>query len=73
MAESILQKSQLRLQLETGTHPTSGKPVFKSKTFANLKPEATAEQMLTVANALAGLQEYPLAAVERVDQSKIQA
>jgi len=71
MAVARLIRSQLRLALDNGIHPTSGNVILKTKTFNNVKTDATADQLYAVAHALAGLQTLPLYGVERVDNSDI--
>lgn len=71
MAEQIVYRSQLRLHLDNGIHPTTGDTIIKSKTFNNVKTEVTAEQLFEVAQALASLQALPLYGIERVDTSEI--
>jgi len=71
MAESRLIKSQLRLIFEDGTHPETGDPVLKTKSFNNVKTDATADQMHTVGMALVELQTLPFYGVERYDNSEI--
>lgn len=66
MAQSLIQQSQLRLVFEVGTDET-GKPVYRRKNFNNIKVTATPEQLLSVSQALASLQTYPLAQIERND------
>lgn len=63
--------SQLRLVFYDGEDVLTGDPVFRTKSFNNVKTEATAEQLYIVANALQGLQERPLHLIERRDQSEI--
>lgn len=71
MATSTLIRSQLRLVLENGIHPTTGKVVYKTKSFSNIKTDANAEQLYAVAEAFVGLQTLPLFEVERADHSEI--
>ena len=73
MATSQTLKKQLRLVLEEGIHPTSGKPVYKNKTFNNIITTANAEQLLAVGTALAELQELPLHEINELDTSMISA
>ncbi|ALC90853.1 hypothetical protein AM500_14450 [Bacillus sp. FJAT-18017] len=70
MAQAILAQSTLRLVFETGVD-VKGEPIFKSKTFTNLKKEATPDQMHQAAIALAALCVDPLTSVERNDRSEI--
>lgn len=73
MAVIDLTKSSLKLNFETGVHPTSGAVVVKAKTFNNVKTDASADGLYAVAEAFAGLQELPLYTVERADSSEISA
>ncbi|RHW40281.1 DUF1659 domain-containing protein [Neobacillus notoginsengisoli] len=70
MAQALLAESRLRLSFETGVDE-KGKPVYKSKTFNNLKKEATPDQMHQAASAIAALCKDPLSTVERTDRSEI--
>jgi len=71
MAVATLQRSQMRLYFESGTHPETGDPIFKTKLFNNVKLDADAEQLLNVASALGNLQQFTLHEVERNDSSTI--
>lgn len=71
LATTNILKSQLRLVLENGYHPTTGEVMLKTKTFNNVKVDAEPEKLLAVAEAFAGLQQLPLFSVERLDQSEI--
>lgn len=70
MAQAKLAESKLRLVFEAGTD-SSGSPIYKAKTFSNIKKEATADQLLQVANALSVLCTDTLSRVERADSSEI--
>lgn len=72
MAVSTIEQSQLRLVLETGFDPVTQNPTFKRKTFNNVKANASAEGLYSVAESLASLQQFGLEKVERVDQVKIE-
>lgn len=71
MAVSTPVATTLRVLFENGTHPTSGKVVIKTKSFANVQTSATADQLFAVGNAFAALQTLPLYGIERYDQSEI--
>lgn len=66
MAQAVVQQSQLRLVFEAGVDE-AGKPVYKRKSFNNIKTGAAAEQLFTVSQALASLQTNPLVQIERSD------
>ncbi|KON86006.1 hypothetical protein AF332_03715 [Sporosarcina globispora] len=70
MAQAIIVDSKLRLVFETGLNE-QGKPVYKSKTYNSVKPSATADQLFTVGQAIAGLSSYPLAELNRNDSFDI--
>ena len=71
MAVGRLISSQLRLTLDNGNDTKTGKMIFKTKSFNNVKTDATADQLFAVAYALADLQTLPLYSVERNDNSEI--
>lgn len=63
--------SQLRLVLYDGDDVETGKPVYRSKSFNNVKASAEPEQLHVIAEAFASLQERPLYTIERRDNSEI--
>ncbi|WP_047983385.1 DUF1659 domain-containing protein [Ornithinibacillus californiensis] len=73
MAVADMISSQLRLILFDGNDPVSGDPVYKAKSFNNVKTDATADQLYAIANAFAGLQERSLFNIERKDSSDIRS
>ncbi|RSK29302.1 DUF1659 domain-containing protein [Bacillus sp. HMF5848] len=56
--------SQLRLVYVVGV-TESGDPVLKSKNYNNVKTDALAEDLFSVAQAIASLQQYDVDHVER--------
>ncbi|AKG03436.1 MULTISPECIES: DUF1659 domain-containing protein [Salimicrobium] len=62
--------STLKLDFETGVDEL-GQPVYKTKSFRNVRTEATAEALYAVAEKLESLQQYPLYEVTRDDESSI--
>ncbi|MGY0694775.1 DUF1659 domain-containing protein [Virgibacillus sp. FSP13] len=71
MAVAETYQSTLRLVLDDGADVLTGKPIYKTKSFNNVKTSATADQLFTIAQAFAGLQERPLYNIERRDNSEI--
>lgn len=71
MAVADMITSKLQLILDDGEDVLTGKPVYKTKSFNNVKTTATATQLYAIASAVAGLQERPLYNVERLDSSEI--
>ncbi len=70
MAELVLFDTKLRLSFETGMNH-KGEPVYKTKTFANVKKTATADELNQFAQAIAQLCQDPLATIIRNDSSDI--
>ena len=65
------QKSALRVYFETGLNE-QGEPILSGKTYSNVKPTATPEEIHALAGTLATLQNFPLARVTRADQSDLE-
>lgn len=72
MAMATLAATKLRLTFSTGVDST-GAPVYKVKTFNNIKKEATTDQLFQTAQALGVLSNDPLNSVERNDTSDVVA
>ncbi|WP_110926708.1 DUF1659 domain-containing protein [Bacillus massiliglaciei] len=66
MASQVILTSALRLDFEAGVNE-KGEAVYKRKSFANIKTNATPDQLFATAGAIAGLQGYPLSEVSRQD------
>ncbi|MGI6129134.1 MAG: DUF1659 domain-containing protein [bacterium] len=62
--------SRLQLQLQTGV-TEDNKPIVKNRYFNNVKTDAVDENVYNVAQSLAGLQEYSLLVVRRIDTSAL--
>lgn len=60
----------LQLELQTGVD-AQGNPVYRNKNLRFVKPDAADQDLYDVAQALAGLQEYPLYKVSRIDASQL--
>ncbi|NHM32311.1 DUF1659 domain-containing protein [Neobacillus terrae] len=70
MAQAMLAITRLKMVYDAGMDD-NGKPLYKTKTFNNVKKDATADQLLQTARALAALSNEPLSTVERIDSSEI--
>lgn len=66
MANGTVVSSALIMTLDLGVDG-AGKPVFKRKSFRNIKTTATHDQLFNIAGALSPLQEYPVASIDRDD------
>ena len=66
-------KASLRLVLQTDEQKDDGMTFkTKSKSFSNLKQGVEESKCKAVAQAIAGLQEYTLAGLSRVDYTEIE-
>ncbi|MFA1821414.1 DUF1659 domain-containing protein [Virgibacillus oceani] len=71
MAIQELMSTSLQLVFSDGIDESSGNPVYRTKSFNNVKTAADAEQLYAVSTAMAALQELPLYNVHRRDSSDI--
>lgn len=71
MAIAQVVGSRMTLILDDGDDIFTGKTIYKSKSFNNVKPAATADQLYSIAVTVAGLQECPLYNIQRKDESEI--
>jgi hypothetical protein len=72
MAVEINNLSSLKIKLSLGLDG-DGKAITRSKTFGALKHNALTDDILAVANAFAGLGQYDLMDVLKVDNTSISA
>ena len=63
--------SGLKLRFDCGKDEITGKTKVKSKTYSNVKPTATAEQLFAVANAIASVQVYDVLEIAKIDNSTL--
>ena len=61
----------LRLKFDLGKDPLTGKTKVKSKTFSNVKHDASNEDVYEVASALQSLQEYPVIEIAKIDNTTL--
>ena len=64
--------STLKLKLETGVN-AKGDATCSIKSFSGINPGLTDDELLGIADGLAGLQSHALAEVDRVDTSVLSA
>ncbi|KPI55514.1 hypothetical protein KW94_03150 [Clostridioides difficile] len=62
--------SSIKLKLDAG-FDDKGKAVIKSKSFANVKAEALDDDVYTVAEAIAGIQENPIVDILKLDSTSL--
>ena len=69
MVNEMKNPSSLRIKLDLGME--DGKTKVRSKTFSNLKHNATAQDVYDVAEALIGLQEYDQLEIAKIDNTTL--
>lgn len=72
MAQVKVVNNQLRLEFDNGL-TESGKMKIKAKTFSNLRPEATDDNLLVVSQAIEGLTTKDLHKTKKIVTSEINA
>jgi hypothetical protein len=70
MAQALLEGSKLRIVFEAGVDG-EGHPIFRSKSFSNVKKEATTDQLFQAALAISTLCNDTLNKVERNDSTEL--
>lgn len=60
----------LGLELQTGVD-AQGNPVYRNKNLRNINPAAADQDLFDAAQTLAGLQEYTLNQISRVDSAQL--
>ena len=63
--------SSLRLKLDCGVNELTGKTVVKSKTFSNVRPNASVDDVYQVGVALGSLQQYDVLEIAKIDNSTL--
>ena len=72
MAVTVLNNpAGLRLKFDLGKDELTNKTKVKSKTYSNIKPEATSQAIYDVATALEGLQEFSVLEVVKIDNTTL--
>ena len=69
MVNEMKNPSSLRIKLDLGM--VDGKTKVKSKTFASLKPDASAQNVYDVGEALMALQEYEVLEIAKIDNTTL--
>lgn len=66
----VPQSSRLILKVQTGVND-DGKAVYRQRSFNNLKADATDDDIHAVGLVLAGLQQYQVEAIGRIDDVQL--
>ena len=72
MSKRIDTKSTFRLKLETGIND-KGTATYSARSFSGINPALTDDELLGIAEGLAGLQSHTLAEVDRIDTAALTA
>ncbi|WP_257349185.1 DUF1659 domain-containing protein [Pseudalkalibacillus decolorationis] len=72
MATAVMNDTRLSVTFDAGID-LEGKPVFKRKSFNNVKSSATHDQLYNMIQALSPLQQYPVTQVERSNSFDLSA
>ena len=72
MSTLMDKNSTLKLKLETGVN-AKGDATCSTKSFSGINPGLTDDELLGIADGLAGLQSHTLAEVSRVDTAALTA
>jgi phage gpG-like protein len=62
--------SSLRIIVETG-FDEEGKPIYRTRTYNNVKTAVSDEDLMSVANQLADIQSHPVYAVRRIVETQL--
>ena len=63
--------SSLKLRFDCGINETTGKTITKSKSFSNVKPNASTDSVYEVGVTLGSLQKYDVLEIAKVDNSTL--
>ncbi len=68
---TVPRDSSLQFRLVVGVNPDTGAPIINSKTFTKIKSAALDQDVYDTANALVGLQKYPLDEIRLEKESQL--
>jgi len=68
---TVPRDSTLQFRLVVGSNPETGAPIVNSKTFNKIKSTALEQDAYDVANALTGLQKYPVDEIRLEKESQL--
>ncbi len=61
--------SRLQLRLQVSSDPNN--PIYRTRTYANVKPDSSSEDLYQVASALGNLYEFEVSNIIRVDEVEL--
>ena len=63
--------TSLRMKFDLGLDELTQKTKVKSKTYSNIKPEATSQDIFDVASALEHLQEFTVLEIAKIENTTL--
>ena len=71
MAIQTKNPSGLKLRFDCGINNLTGKTKIKTKTYSNIRPEASVDNLFEVGSVIANLQKYDLLEIAKIDNSTL--
>ncbi|MBZ4646972.1 MAG: hypothetical protein PWR27_980 [Petroclostridium sp.] len=62
--------SRLQLKLRVGTDE-NGKAIIRTKSLNSIKPSATNQDVMDVAQAISALQQHPVSSIVRINEEEL--
>ncbi|ADI02005.1 MAG TPA: DUF1659 domain-containing protein [Syntrophothermus lipocalidus] len=69
--QAVTVTSELIVNVENGVN-AQGNPILAARRYRNVKPSATSDDVYAVGQTLAGLQEKPVAGIQRRDVADLE-
>ena len=63
--------TSLRMKFDVGMDPLTNKTKVKSRTYSNLKSDATSQNIYDVAKALEGLQKFTVIEIAKIENTTL--
>ena len=67
---SISNLSYIKVKFDHGTD-LNGKRVIKTRTYSNVKSDASGQDIVTIVTSLAGLQQHTLGGINKIDNTSL--
>lgn len=61
----------LKMKFDLGKDDVTNKTKVKSKTYSNIKPDASSQAIYDVASAIESLQEYPVLEIAKIENTTL--
>ena len=71
MAIQTKNPSGLKLRFDCGINDLIGKTNVETKTYSNVRPEASVDNLFEIGNTLANLQKHDLLEIAKIDNSTL--